>query len=259
MVAAALCALSPCAPALAGQGAQYVNAYLEHWLKAHDFTAFETRADGVHFSANGGRLDGEINEAKELSRGEFYTVESRFSVTLGDGRHIDDFVAGAGATAQDALTDSLQNLCLTTLHPIYAELFDHDDPHVRKETWLLNGTQRRVFLPEWGERGEGLDDSTQKAVERLLAEELKNEPLTDEFHLGEARRIEARQWRRHVRSDQGWYPGRSLEPPHRGLSLAQGSAILYGQAVFRDREPLNVKGQACVAAGSLAVQARSKS
>lgn len=166
----------------AGQAAEQVNAYFELWLKEHQFLGYEKRADGLWFNANGMRLDGDIHEIKELSKDTLYSVESRISLTFPDGRKLEDFVLGAGANPKDAFADSLQNLCLTTLHPIYAELFDHADPHVRKDTWTIAGAPRRVFLSEWGQRGTAFDEATQAAVERRLAQSLASAPVTDEIH-----------------------------------------------------------------------------
>lgn len=177
-----VCLLAFSFASYAGQGAEYVNSYFEIWLKAHNFTDFEKRADGIYFPKQGVLLDGEINEAKELKPGTFYSVESRISITFKNGRRLDDFVAGAGGKVDQALYDSLQNFCLTTLYPIYAELFDHNDPHVRKETWVVNGLQRRVFLSEWGKRGVPIEESTQKKAELLVAEELRGLDTSKDIH-----------------------------------------------------------------------------
>lgn len=174
--------LSLSAAAHAAQGAEYVNSYFDLWLKAHDFHAYDKRAEGLYFPANGALLDGDINEVNELQAGKFYTVESRISLRFKDGRRLDDFVAGAGTTSNAAFEDSLQNFCMTTLHPIYAELFDHADPHVRKESWTIGGKPRRVFLAPWGQRGTPLDAAAQARVEQLLAGELRDEELSGQMH-----------------------------------------------------------------------------
>ena len=101
----------------------------------------------------GALLEGEIYGVNELQAGKLYSVESRISVKFKNGRRLDDFVAGAGGKVEEAFLESLQNFCLTTLYPIYAELFDHNDPHLRKEIWTVNGVQRRIFLSGWGQRG----------------------------------------------------------------------------------------------------------
>lgn len=176
------CLLALSVPTYAGQGAEYVNSYFELWLKAHNFTDFENRQDGIFFPKQGVLLDGEINEAKELKPGTFYSVESRISLKFQDGRRLDDFVAGAGGKVDQAFYDSLQNFCLTTLHPVYAELFDHKDPHVRKEAWVVNGAKRRIFLSEWGKRGLPINEKAQKKAELLLAEELRSLDLSKDIH-----------------------------------------------------------------------------
>lgn len=166
----------------AGQGAEYVNAYFELWLKDHNFSKFEKKKEGIYFPGKAVLLDGEIHEATELKQGQIYSVESRISVTFKNGRRLDDFVAGVGTKADKAFYDSLQNFCLTTLHPIYAELFDHNDPHVRKQRWPVNGVERRIFLSEWGHRGTALGAYTQTDIEKLIAEELRAMNLTNEIH-----------------------------------------------------------------------------
>lgn len=166
----------------AGQGAEYVNAYFEMWLKDHKFTAFEKRDDGIYFPNKGVLLDGEIHEAKELREGELYSVETRISLKFSDGMRLDDFVAGGGAKPEAAFLDSLNNFCLTTLHPVYAALFDHSDPHVRRERWTIDGVQRPVFLSEWGQRGEKVADATQKQVESLIKEEAGKLTLSKGLH-----------------------------------------------------------------------------
>jgi hypothetical protein len=166
----------------AGQGAEYVNSYFEIWLKAHNFNDFEKRKDGIYFPRTGVLLGGEIHEAKELTPGKFYSVESRISITFKNGRRLEDYVAGAGTKMDEAFYDSLQNFCLTTLHPIYAELFNREDPHVRKATWKISGAPRRVFLSEWGQRGTKLSESVQVQVEKLLAEELQRSSMSAELH-----------------------------------------------------------------------------
>jgi Family of unknown function (DUF6348) len=168
--------------AMAGQGADYVNAYFGLWLKAHHFAEFEKRGDGIYFPSKGVLLDGEIHEAKELRPGALYSVESRVSIAFKNGRRLDDFVAGAGPKMDEAFYDSLQNFCLTTLHPIYAELFDHSDPHVRKAIWSVGGEQRRIFLSDWGHRGAPVGESFQKEVERVIAQELAGLKMTREIH-----------------------------------------------------------------------------
>lgn len=167
---------------MAGQAADQVNTYFELWLKDHNFAGFEKRKDGIYFPASGVLLDGDVYEAKELNGGKLYSVESRVSITFKSGRRLDDFVAGGGAKVEEAFYDSLQNFCLTTLHPIYAELFDHSDPHVRKAVWKVGGEQRRVFLSEWGQRGTTLAPDFQKQVERELAQEFAALRINPEIH-----------------------------------------------------------------------------
>lgn len=166
----------------AGQAAEYVNSFFELWLKDHHFSSFEKRKEGIFFPSKAILLDGEIYEAKEIKANTFYYVESRISVAFKNGRKLDDFVIGAGKKADEAFYDSLRNFCLTTLHPIYAELFDHSDPHVRKQSWPVRGVQRRVFLSEWGHRGSPISEAFQNEVESALAKEVANTPLSRELH-----------------------------------------------------------------------------
>ena len=178
----ALFLLTLAALAHAGQGAEYVNSYFELWLKDHKFTAFEKRSEGIYFPKNGVLLDGEIHEAKALREGVLYSVETRISLKFSDGRRLDDFVAGGGAKPDAAFLDSINNFCLTTLHPVYAALFDHSDPHVRKAQWTIDGVQRPIFLSDWGQRGEKVADATQKQVESLIKDEISKIDLSRGLH-----------------------------------------------------------------------------
>jgi hypothetical protein len=130
----------------AGQGAEYVNSYFELWLKDHKYDGFEKRSDGVYFRDNGIVLDGEIYGVNELDKDQRYSVETRLSVKFPGGRQLDEFVAGIGAKPEEAFLDSLNNFCLATLHPIYAEIADKDDPHVQKERWKIGKYDRNVFF-----------------------------------------------------------------------------------------------------------------
>lgn len=181
LLAAALLSL-PAAFAHAGQAAAQVNAYFDIWLQQHEFHAYEKRADGLWFPSAGMRLDGDVYQVKEITPGKVYTVESRVTLTLRDGRRLEDFVGGMGTDPQRAFEDSLQNLCLTTLEPLYAALFDRDDANVRKSEWTIAGTARPVFLASWGQRGELVDATTQAAVERLIAQGLARAPLSGDIH-----------------------------------------------------------------------------
>jgi hypothetical protein len=168
--------------AYGAQGANEVNSYFELWLKAHKFEDFEKKPDGIHFRKNGATISGDIYGVNELQAGKFYSVETRIALNLGNGKTLEDFVAGAGTTPQLAFEDSLQNFCLTTLHPIYAELFDHNDPHVRKASWSVGGKTRRVFLSEWGQRGELLASPVQKDIESIIESKLKTLGVSGEIH-----------------------------------------------------------------------------
>lgn len=111
-----------------------------------------------------------------------YSVETRLSASLADGRRIDDFVAGAGSTPEEAFLDSLNNFCLTTLHPIYAEIVDHNDPHVYKEKWTVGGGYRNVFLLEWGVRGEVIEASVKSDVQNIIANEMLHINVSNGMH-----------------------------------------------------------------------------
>lgn len=170
--------------AQAGQGAEYVNGYFELWLQAHKFTDFDKQTDGIHFRKNGAVLDGEIAAVNELKAGKAYSIETRITLRLKDGKRLDDFAAGLGASPEAAVQDALQNFCLTTLHPIYAELFDAADPHVRKDQWTFGQHKRRVFLSEWGQRGQPVGPVDQKNVEALIASALKDANISNDIHFG---------------------------------------------------------------------------
>ena len=166
----------------AGQGAEYVNSYFELWLKDHKYDGFEKRTDNVYFRDNGIVLDGEIYGVNELDKDQRYSVETRLSVKFPGGRQLDEFVAGIGAKPDEAFLDSLNNFCLTTLHPIYAEIADKDDPHVQKEKWKIGKFNRNIFFSDWGFWGEKLSQKTQSEIKLIISNELRSADLSKEIH-----------------------------------------------------------------------------
>jgi hypothetical protein len=164
------------------QAAAEVNAYYATWLREHKFSDFDLKQDGIHFRKNGARLDGDIYEIKRDADGKSFTVESRISLRLANGKRFDDFVAGIGKTPDVAFADSMLNLCTTTLHPIYAELFDHKDPHAVRKSWMIDGHKRRIFLTGWAQRGDAMALAETLKVQNAIAGALKEQRLSDELH-----------------------------------------------------------------------------
>ncbi|OZG72191.1 hypothetical protein BTA51_17750 [Hahella sp. CCB-MM4] len=170
-------------PALvnAGQGGEYVRAYIGEWFKAHGYNNYSITENGVYLDFLDITLNGEIYSVNELRKGEFYSAETQLSIIFSNGRKLDDFAAGAGESPEGAFLDSLNNFCITTLHPVYAEVVEKDDPHVRKEVWKIP-TDRNIFLADWGLRGETVEKQHLDNIERLVSEMLSNLNLTDETH-----------------------------------------------------------------------------
>lgn len=166
----------------AGQGAEYVNGYLDLWFQDHKFTAYTKSASGIVFDADGSKLEGDIHQLNELKPKSFYSAETRITMTFKDGRKLEDFVGGAGTDPRASVMDALQNFCLTTLHPIYAAQFAPMDPHVRKVRWTIGNTSRQVFLSDWGMRMAPMDATTLRTIESEIAALLKAHALSDDMH-----------------------------------------------------------------------------
>lgn len=164
------------------QAAAEVNAYYATWLREHKFSDFDLKQDGIHFRKNGARLDGDIYEVTQAADGKSFTVESRISLRLANGKRFDDFVAGIGKTPDVAFADSMLNFCTTTLHPIYAELFDHNDPHAVRKSWVIDGHKRRIFLTGWAQRGDAMALADTLKVQGVIAGALKEQKISDELH-----------------------------------------------------------------------------
>ncbi|MGQ9780474.1 MAG: DUF6348 family protein [Bacillota bacterium] len=73
-------------------------------------------------------------------------METEFRILLPDKREIVEFVAGIGATKEQAFRDSLVNFMLTTFHPIYRSFINPEDPHQYVEQILINGRQRELVM-----------------------------------------------------------------------------------------------------------------
>ena len=177
-----LCLILIPVTANAGQGSEYVNAYIAEWLTSHGYNKYENTDKGLYLEEAKVTIHGEIFGINELQKDELYSVETRLSIEFKSGKKLEDFGAGIGKTPGDGFLDALNNFCLTTMHPVYSELLDHDDPHVRKESWNIRGNKRNVFLADWGMRGELLSDRTKKEVENLIETQLENMDLSNDVH-----------------------------------------------------------------------------
>ena len=85
----------------AGQGAEYVNGYLDLWFQDHKFTAYTKSASGIVFDADGSKLEGDIHQLNELKPKSFYSAETRITMTFKDGEL--DVVLGAPGGTQIAM------------------------------------------------------------------------------------------------------------------------------------------------------------
>ncbi len=169
-------------PASAAQGAEYVNTYLDLWLKAHQFKAYTKSSAGIVFDADGSQLDGDIQQVKELKPNQLYSMETRLTLKMKDGRILEEMVAGMGADPRASLMDALENFCATTLHPLFAAQFEPIDPHVRKARWSLGGQERQIFLSPWGQRFSPISETAQQAIEASLKAALQDRALSNDLH-----------------------------------------------------------------------------
>ena len=165
----------------AGQGADYVSSYLKIWLENHEFNDFEVKDNKIHFTKKDIVLDGEIYGVNELEKNERYSIETRLTANFGE-RKLDEFVVGVGKSPEAAFFDSLENFCMTTLHPIYAEFFNHDDPHVKRKKWKIGNKERNIFISEWGIRGELPEKNNLEEVEEVIRKKLSQMELSDDIH-----------------------------------------------------------------------------
>jgi Family of unknown function (DUF6348) len=139
--------------AFGAQGAEYVAAYVQSWLKEHRVESVVGSDSVVSVSGKGLQVSGEVLQAQDKGSGTFI-VETKVRISLPNSKVIEENVAGIGGTAEKAFIDSLRSFCLTTLHPMYAEFIDSADSHVARRVIDIGGKKRTVFLTDWAARGD---------------------------------------------------------------------------------------------------------
>lgn len=114
------------------------------WLTAHGERNMEITNNVITVQPSGVKLQGSILEG--TSEPDFNTVELELRATLPDGRQIIEYPGGSGTTREAARDDAVDNLCESTIHPIFAAFINHNDPHVNKQEWKIDGKNRTVYL-----------------------------------------------------------------------------------------------------------------
>lgn len=126
-------------------GQREAEAFFVDWLQKHGEKDVVRTSAGVGVKGNATRLRARIyNTADGGVNGR--SAETEFRVTLPSGQEIVEYVTGLGKTEEEALTDSLANFMLTTLHPIYASCINTRDPHQVVEEVVIDSHPRKLVM-----------------------------------------------------------------------------------------------------------------
>lgn len=164
------------------QGQAYVSEYVSLWLKDHKYTNFRVVDNKLIIDQAKLEISGAIYDVQEKQKDKSYVVETRLTVKYDNKPLFEEFVAGWGNSPKDAFFKTLNNLCQTTLHPIYSKLLNPDDTHVVKEK-IHNGNGVTTFhYSGLGIAGDTIEQKSSENIERLVINELAQIKLTQGIH-----------------------------------------------------------------------------
>lgn len=166
----------------AEQGHEYVTEFVSIWLKDHGFEDFEKAGNDLVIESAGIKISGAIYGVQEKKKDESYLVETRLTIDYKGKMLINEFVASFGATPNEAFINSLDNLCQTTLHPVYGKLIDKTDSHVVVKTLSNAGRETTFHYSGYAGMGDPLPDGKPLEIENLILNEIANIKLSPGVH-----------------------------------------------------------------------------
>src|ERR1700740_2124232 len=102
----------------------------KHWLENHHAANIVADASGITLPDKKLKFSGDVYSAKQNEKS--VTIETQLRISLPNGRALEENVVGIGEDQQHAFSESLYNLCTSTLEPLYVEFVDSKDDYVER-------------------------------------------------------------------------------------------------------------------------------
>ncbi len=133
------------------------DEFFEGWLRSHGETNIVFDSNGVGLPGRPTRLRWSLYGSTQHTNS--MDAELEFRIRLPDQREIVEYVAGSGATLQQAENDAKLNFALTTFHVIYGGFLNPKDMHYAEEPITNNGQLRLLAIGDTMTRGQSTNSS----------------------------------------------------------------------------------------------------
>jgi hypothetical protein len=164
---------APSASPLSAADRGPADEFFARWLRAHGEPDVVTDARGVGVAGNETRLRATLYGVTEHGS-SLRVVETEFRVHLPSGGEIVEYVAGMGASQEEAEDDARANFVQTTFHVVYRSFINASDPHQAEEPIVIHGAKRwlvrgAMIARTYGDAGAIDVSSIEPQVVRLVA------------------------------------------------------------------------------------------
>jgi len=157
------------------------DTFFADWLKAHHESKVVIDTDGVGIAGNTTRLKASRYGSNKNKNGCVLEVE--FRIRLPGGGEIVEYVAGMGATEDQAAKDALVNFILTTFHVVYKSFINSSDPHQTIEEVPIGGKARKMAMGDLYMRGDKQDHPIDlNAMRQPIRDAISRLPLSGQPH-----------------------------------------------------------------------------
>ncbi|QTL35003.1 DUF6348 family protein [Pseudoalteromonas viridis] len=162
------------------QGHEYVAAFVSTWLQEHGYESFKREGNNILIESADIKISGAIYDVQEKDKN--YLVETRLTIEHKGKPLITEFVSSFGPNPNEAFVNSLNNLCQTTLHPVYSRLIDNTDSHIVIKKLTKNGKKTTFHYSGFAAMGDALANEKVKEIENLILNEVASSKLPPGVH-----------------------------------------------------------------------------
>lgn len=154
--------------------------FFVQWLRDHGESNVVADANGVGVQGNPTRLKAALFGSNQHADGQ-HVVELDFRIRVAPDREIVEFIAGSGASYDNAVDDALFNFALTTFHVVYKAFVNPADPHQTVKD-LVAGGPRKLFIGDLFTRSDSTNSPNLASMRPRLEEVIRSVSLGDGPH-----------------------------------------------------------------------------
>ena len=163
------------------QGHEYIPAFVGLWLKSHDFQDFEISDNTLTIPSKDLSVSGAIHEINKKEN-DSIVVETRLTVHFKGKQIVEEYVASFGDSPKEAFVNSIDNLCQTVFHPIFAKFIGSDDGQIVGQKITVGDAQTTFYYSGYGVTGDQGGAVASREIEELVMQELAAKKIGSGIH-----------------------------------------------------------------------------